>query len=66
MLVLVALAARFRPLTDSTFKPESTVNSKKKPILKELSLGPPLGGGESLSSQADSENWDLVMEEDPE
>jgi hypothetical protein len=67
MLVPVAVAARFCPLTDSTFKPESTVHSKNKPILKELPFGPPLRGrGKVWSSLTDSENRDLVVEEDPE
>ena len=69
MLVPLAAAARFRPVTNSTFKPESTVDSKNKPILKESPLGPPSprGGGENPAvAHTFSENGDLVMEEDPE
>jgi hypothetical protein len=35
MLVPLAVAARFRPMTNSTFKPESRINRENKPILEE-------------------------------
>src|SRR5256886_17520864 len=45
MLDIIAAPARFRPVTDPTLNPESTRNSKNKPIIQELLVRPPLPPG---------------------
>jgi len=45
MLVRVAVAARFRPATNSRFKPESRTNRENKAIVEELLVRPPSGAG---------------------
>src|SRR6266566_5900548 len=44
MLVLLAAPARSRRLTDSTFKAESMIDAKNKPILEEPLVQPPSQG----------------------
>src|SRR2546422_9332441 len=59
----------FLALTNSRLKPESTVDSKNKPIFEELLVRPPPPGGclaKILRPFAELEHRYLVMKVDPE
>src|SRR5467141_5127809 len=57
MLVPLAVAARFRPMTTSTFKPESRTNRENEPILEESLIRPPSSGAGPFILRAVSRNF---------